>query len=133
MAASTLARQCGVALFSALLAGAAFIGACSSNDANPQPPPVYTTGGDSGTPQSGGDSGSVVTPGNDASTADDAAHDSAPTPPVDAAGCTADSGCWSCTPASTPEFLNQCTSSQCSPFANATRLPNYDGGLPPLQ
>ncbi len=133
MASSTFARQCGVALFSSLLAGAAFVGACSSNDSNPQPPPTYTVGGDSGQPASNGDSGNVVNPGNDASSPQDAAHDSAPGLPVDAAGCTADSGCWSCTPATTSEFLNQCTSSQCSPFANATRLPNYDGGLPPLQ
>jgi hypothetical protein len=51
---------------------------------------------------------------------------------TDASVCTTDAGCWSCTPQIPSEFLNQCTASQCTPFVNAQRLPNYDGGLPPL-
>jgi hypothetical protein len=48
--------------------------------------------------------------------------------------CYGDGGCWSCTPQTQPEFLNQCTGSQCSGFDNAARLQGLypDGGLPPL-
>jgi hypothetical protein len=48
--------------------------------------------------------------------------------------CTGDGGCWSCAPVTQPEFLNQCTGSQCSGFDNASRLQGLypDGGLPPL-
>jgi hypothetical protein len=51
---------------------------------------------------------------------------------VDASVCGADGGCYKCTPTTNVEFLNQCTASSCTPFDNAARLPNYDGGLPPL-
>ncbi len=122
----------GALVLVAVLAPGALIAACSSNDANPQPTtPIYDVGNDSGTPVGSSDSGPIGV-SNDAAPGDDASQDGAPLPPRDAAGCTSDSGCWSCTPATPGEFLNQCTSSQCSPFDNATRLPNYDGGLPPL-
>jgi hypothetical protein len=141
MATTTTLRRWGGFLASALLVPAlpaALIAACTSDNANPQPgPPSYTIGGDAG--DAGGqtghpdDSGTTVTPPDDSSTGADAPLTQKDGAPVgDAASCETDGGCWSCTPASPAEFLNQCTSSQCSPFPNATRLPNYDGGLPPL-
>jgi hypothetical protein len=52
---------------------------------------------------------------------------------VDSAVCaTTDGGCYKCAPTTNLEFLNQCTTSTCSPFNDFQRLPNYDGGLPPL-
>jgi hypothetical protein len=137
----------GVVLISTLCAPGAFVAACSSDNSNPIPP-VYTldsgTAVDTGTPSSQADSstGADSSPSNgDGSPSADANADTtpiatqpdgAPIQPEDAATCETDAGCWSCTPTSPPEFLNQCTSSQCSPFDNASRLPDYDGGLPPL-
>jgi hypothetical protein len=100
---------------------------------------VYQVGNDSGT--EGGVDGTTPTgdsaPGTDApQTGDDGGLQDGqvvPDAPQDAVACTTDAGCWSCLPTTTPEFLNQCTTSQCSPFANAQRLPDYDGSLPPLQ
>jgi hypothetical protein len=51
---------------------------------------------------------------------------------VDAAVCQTDGGCYQCSPTTNAEFLNQCTTSVCVPFDNATRLPSFDGGLAPL-
>jgi hypothetical protein len=141
----------------ALVATAILVGACSNNSGNPTPP-VYTVTGDGG-PEAG--EGGTTTPSDagDAGDASDAASDAdtgATKPPSDSstgdssgptgeagteagaeagldAGCDGEAGCWSCAPTSTTEFLNQCTSSQCTPFNNLQRLPDYDGGaLPPL-
>jgi len=138
MASFKSLRLAGALLLPAAVVTAALAAACS-NDSNPQPGvPVYST--DSGSDTSvatkdagggGDDGGDGGGPASEASTQDGPSFDAQPD--VDAAACTSDSGCWSCTPTTTPQFLNQCTGSTCSPFANATRLPNYDGGaLPPL-
>jgi hypothetical protein len=134
MATMTNSLRWGAAIASLLLPAAGLVAACSSNNSNPQPvTPVY-----------GLEGGADVTT-NDAPNGTDAAQESsvadAPAeaeageaaPPEDAAACTTDAGCWTCTPQTTPEFLNQCTTSQCSPFVNLQRLPDYDGSLPPLQ
>jgi hypothetical protein len=146
MATKKSFRRVGAALISMLLAPGAFVAACSNDNSNPVPP-VYTLDSgtvDTGTPSTQGDSSTGADssqPNDDGSSSADSNADTnpiatqpdgAPIQPEDAATCTTDAGCWSCTPTSTPEFLNQCTSSQCSPFDNAQRLPNYDGGLPPL-
>jgi len=151
MNASRTWRAAGTALVSASLLAALTFGGCSSSDSNPVP--VYHLGAD------GGDAGPKTDAPTVAHL--DATHDGArdvatttpdgqlPTdgaPPadalidvfvvdghiVDAAVCATDGGCYKCTPTTTPEFLNQCTSSTCAPFDNATRLPAYDGGLAPL-
>jgi len=135
MATITMSRRWAVALAAALLMAGGLVAACSSNNTNPQPAPVYQVGNDSGTDgtTSSGDSG----PGSDAAETgqDDGPQDGQvfPDAPEDAVACTTDAGCWSCLPTTTPEFLNQCTASQCSPFVNTKRLPDYDGSLPPLQ
>jgi hypothetical protein len=136
MSTSTKSRRLVALFLGTLAASGALVAACSNDNANPQPTtPVYTVD-DSGSPTPSADAG------QDAGTPapDDAAPpnvDAQPTqldgaPVLDAASCAADGGCWSCTPETTSEFLNQCSGSQCSPFVNAQRLPNYDGGLPPL-
>ena len=49
------------------------------------------------------------------------------------ASCSGADACYACSPATTIEFLNACTSAQCLPFDNTARLPLYNGGnLPPL-
>lgn len=136
MASLTSLRLAG-ALFAPLtIATAALAASCSNND-NPQPQtPVYTT--DSGADTSvqpdtgpGGDDGGPTSEASADGPSDAPSNDAQPD--VDAAACTTDAGCWSCPPTTPPQFLNQCTSSTCSPFANATRVPGYDGGaLPPL-
>jgi hypothetical protein len=143
----------GAALASASLLSWLLLSACSSSNSNPTP--VYNLGGDGGdaTHRSGSSSDAsqdgkidalvhsdVVTPPADVQLPTDGA------PPadalidvsildghtVDAAVCATDGGCYKCTPTTNAEFLNQCTTSTCAPFNNAQRLPNYDGGLPPL-
>jgi hypothetical protein len=50
-----------------------------------------------------------------------------------APNCDGPNGCYSCTPTKNEQFLNACTSAQCSPFDNAARLPQYNNGnLPPV-
>jgi hypothetical protein len=137
MATMTSRRGWVFALAVAFFAPAALIGACSDDNSNPTPtPPVYQVGNDSGSnPTPTPDSGNGNPP------PDDSGPQGNPDAPLtqldgalvgDAAVCTTDAGCWSCTPVTSGEFLNQCTASHCSPFVNALRLPNYDGGLPPL-
>lgn len=47
--------------------------------------------------------------------------------------CVGDGGCFSCPPARTSEFLNQCSGSTCARFDNRRLvLLDPDGGLPPL-
>jgi hypothetical protein len=133
MASTTSLRLAGALLLPLTLATTALAASCSNND-NPQPQvPVYTTdSGGSETGDSQGDAG----PNSDAGATTDASGDGPlldALPDVDAAACTTDAGCWSCAPTSASQFLNQCTSSTCTPFSNATRVPSYDGGaLPPL-
>jgi hypothetical protein len=134
MAAITSLRLAGALLLPLTLATTALAASCSSNESNPQPQvPVYTTdSGGSDTGNVGQDTGT----GGDGGGTTDAPGDGPSLdalPDVDAAACTTDAGCWSCTPATASQFLNQCTSATCAPFANATRVPGYDGGaLPPL-
>jgi hypothetical protein len=136
-------RLLALALVSAAIVPGALVVACSSNNANPTPPPVYLFEGgqqDTGTP--GEDSSSPV--GEDAS-AD--GGDARAIIPEDAAACTLAhlpapgspvSGCWNatdlvhCVPQLDLEFANQCagTGVTCAPFDN-TRLPGYDGGALP--
>lgn len=116
-------------LVPAVLGAAAVVAACSSNNSSNPQPPVYSVEGGAGQ-----DASADVQQQQDGSSQDAGSEGQAEAaPPEDAAACTADSGCWSCTPQTPAEFLNQCTSSQCSPFVNAQRLPDYDGSLPPLQ
>lgn len=117
----------------------AFVGACSSGNSNPTPP-VYTVDGDASTTTDAtsgqSDATGTTTPdaGSPPEAGDSSPEASLDASPLDAAACTADSGCWTCTPTTALQFLNQCTASTCVPFDNLARLPNYDGGaLPPLQ
>jgi hypothetical protein len=143
MATTTTFRRWGAVLVSALLVPGALVAACSNSNDNPTPPPNVYTIPDTGTSAQSNDSGTGVQQGTDGSggNSEDSpvAVDSAPTlkdgaPVQDAASCESDGGCWSCSPVTTPQFLNQCSSSQCSPFSNSV-LPGYDGSaasLPPL-
>src|ERR1700679_1805146 len=131
MATLTMSRRWAVALASSLVLAGGLVAACSSNS-NPQPAPVYQVGNDGGT--EGGPDGTTPTgdgsPGTDApSNGDGGLEDGQvlPDAPEDAVACTTDAGCWSCLPTTTLQFLNQCTASQCSPFVNSQRLPDYDG------
>jgi hypothetical protein len=128
------------ALLALLPVAAAFGVACSNSASNPVP--VYNVGGDSGGGADSADARESGTPGDSSTPSTDSSQpppgDAQPADAseasVDAAGCATDAGCWSCTPSTTGEFLNQCTASQCTPFNNLQRLPDYDGGaLPPLQ
>jgi hypothetical protein len=121
-------RRWSVGLVAAALGAGAVVAACSSNNASNPQPPVYSVEG-------GADVSVDVQQAQEAAPPQDAGAEAQveEAPPEDAAACTTDSGCWSCTPQTSAEFLNQCTSSQCSPFSNAQRLPDYDGSLPPLQ
>jgi hypothetical protein len=129
MSTTTKSQRLGLTLLFALLSPAAVVAACSSNS-NPQPSPVYTVG------DSGVGADSAIDSGQgaplDGSLDADAQPTSLDATPEDAAACTSDAGCWTCAPATPSQFLNQCTASQCSPFVNAQRLPDYDGGLLPL-
>jgi hypothetical protein len=142
MSALSIRSTFGLLVFLSVSAACTALAACSSDASNPQP--VYnvthdggdaargvdssTPKGDGSTPPPVGDGGSGIDATQSDATTSDSGFDA---PHVDAASCSTDGGCWSCTPATTPEFLNQCTSSQCVPFDNH-RLPNFDGGLPPL-
>jgi len=141
MATTTTIRRWGAVLLTTVLTPVALIAACSNSNDNPVPPPTYTlsdTGAppatDSGAPGNGNDSSTVT---QDSSTGSEDAPVDAPLTTKDgalvqdAATCVGDAGCWLCTPVTTPDFLNQCTSSQCLPFSNSI-LPGYDGSLPPL-
>jgi hypothetical protein len=144
MATTKTIRRWGAVLLTTVLTPVALIAACSNSNDNPVPPVTYTlpeagadtstSTTDSGTPSNGNDSSSTQT---DSSTGNTDAPVDAPLTTKDgalvqdAATCVGDGGCWGCTPISTPDFLNQCTSSQCLPFSNSI-LPGYDGSLPPL-
>jgi hypothetical protein len=143
MASQSRRRFATLFALSSLVAGPSFAG-CSSGS-NPQPPSqVFTLGDEAGTDattaaEAGSDATSQGTAdaGLDSSVSDAAlppADVAVDAPPFDAAACVADSGCWSCPPlqSDAATFLNHCTSAQCVPFDNLTRLPGYDGGLPPL-
>ncbi len=65
----------------------------------------------------------------------DAYVDDAPSSEPDAFDCDDPTGCYRCTPTTSDQFLDRCTSASCEPFENSrTRLPllNADGTLPPL-
>jgi hypothetical protein len=132
MVTTTKSRRVAVAGLCALLMAGGVVAACSNNS-NPTPAPVYTLegGADSTAPTDSG-SGADTQPGQDGSAQDSGLLDGELLPDQDAAACTTDAGCWSCIPVDAGQFLNQCTSSQCSPFVNTQRLPDYDGSLPPL-
>jgi hypothetical protein len=131
-----------VIVASTLLSTMGLVAACSNSNANPAP--VYQVGN-----EGGADGTTGTTDGGTDGTAPsgDAAPDApqsepdgdlqdgevVPDAPQDALTCTTDAGCWTCLPTTTSQFLNQCTTSQCSPFVNTQRLPDYDGSLPPLQ
>lgn len=89
-------------------------------------PKARNESGSSIVPSSDGDS-TMNTSQRDGGWPDSVADDVA----VD--GCRSSSGCFSCAPSGTIEFLNACTNSECSPFDNRILrhlLP--DGALPPL-
>jgi ABC-type phosphate transport system substrate-binding protein len=46
--------------------------------------------------------------------------------------CNGDGSCYACTPTTTTEFLNACTSSVCVPFDDSMRISGFDGGFPPI-
>jgi hypothetical protein len=134
MATTTTFRRWGIVLLSGLFSAGASVAACNNSNSNPQPTPVFQV--DSGI-DSSVDTGTPAAdsaPGADATETgqDGGLEDGELLPDQSAEACTSDAGCWSCIPTSPPQFLNQCTASQCSPFANAQRLPDYDGSLPPL-
>jgi hypothetical protein len=131
MATSRTFRIAVAAVATTFLSTAALV-ACGSSDDNPAPgTPVFTLDG-GGTPTPDASVSPDGSGGNDSGITPDTGiiADTGPLPDVDAAACTRDSGCWSCTPESVPQFLNQCTGSQCTPFDNVGRVPGYDGGLP---
>jgi hypothetical protein len=46
-------------------------------------------------------------------------------------GANLDAGqCYPCTPTTNDQLLNSCTTSNCVPFDDSTRVPNFDGSLP---
>jgi hypothetical protein len=130
MTTTTKSHRWGIVLLSASLAAGAFVAsACSTSNSNPTPP-VYQVsegGADATTPDAGPDADAQP------NEQDGDLQDGELLPDQNAEACTTDAGCWSCIPTTSPEFLNQCTGSQCSPFDNLQRLPDYDGSLPPLQ
>src|SRR5690349_7017536 len=116
------------ALFAILAsAGATALVACSS-ESNPRPPDTTfttssgTTTSATGTGGAGGGGGST---GSSSATGTGGAGG--------APSCDGPNGCYSCAPKTGTQLLNACTTSQCSPFDNAARLPLYNNGnLPPL-
>jgi hypothetical protein len=136
--AAKATRRWAVILGAGGLVAGALLAACSSSS-NPQPNNVYQVGSDAGdsgvdgtTPQPEAGTGADVQQQPDGGQEDGDLQDGELLPDQDAQSCTTDAGCWSCIPTTEPEFLNQCTTSQCSPFVNTQRLPDYDGSLPPL-
>jgi hypothetical protein len=158
---STLNRRhaAALAIVTTSLLSWALLGACSSSNSNPQPivynldaaldgnlthkPDSSTHTSTDGSPDGKRDvalSKDVVTPPADVGLPTDGALPADALVDVhildgsyvDASVCGSDGGCYKCTPTTNDEFLNQCTASACTPFDNTTRLPNYDGGLPPL-
>ncbi|MBN8612434.1 MAG: hypothetical protein J0L92_17710 [Deltaproteobacteria bacterium] len=85
--------------------------------------------GDAGTDAFSPDAFTFDAPGLDAYTED------APSSDPDAFVCDDPTGCYRCTPTTSEQFLDRCTSASCEPFENTrARLPllREDGTLPPL-
>jgi hypothetical protein len=146
----------GASLLAASMIPWLFLGACSNSNSNPVP--TYNLGSDAGDAGNAGHKPDATTDASHDGKADVVVSSDAVTPQpdgqpptdgavpadalvdvalvdghfVDAAVCSTDGGCYKCTPTTNEEFLNQCTASSCAPFNNGQRLPNYDGGLPPL-
>jgi hypothetical protein len=98
--------------------------ACSSSD-DPQPPGT-TFETDTGT--------TTETASDDTGTTLDAPSETAidsGTP--DTANCVGEAGCFNCKPTTNEQFLDKCTSSECSPFDDKSRIPTstWDGGKLP--
>ena len=105
-------------------ASAAAISACSS-ESNPKPPDTTFTTSSSTTTGAGGAGGGSSSSSSATGTGGDGSGG--------AANCDGPNGCYSCPPKTGSQFLNACTSTQCSPFDNGKRLPLYNNGnLPPI-
>lgn len=104
--------------------------ACDS-DGNPTPPTTSSSGSGGSTTTSSGTGGTATTSssgtgGAGTGGANTGGGGGAP-------NCDGPNGCYSCPPTKNEQFLNACTSAQCSPFDNAARLPLYNNGnLPPV-
>lgn len=115
------------ALFAILVsAGATAFVACSS-ESNPTPPDTTFTTSASTTTSATGTGGAGG--GSTSSSSATGTGGAGGAPPE----CNGPNGCYACPPKTGNQFLNACTSSQCSPFDDVARLPLYNGGnLPPI-
>ncbi len=108
-------------------ASAAVISACSS-ESNPKPPDTEFTTSSSTTTSATGTGGA-----GGGGTSSSSATGTGGGGTGGAANCDGPNGCYSCPPKTGSQFLNACTSAQCSPFNNVARLPLYNNGnLPPI-
>jgi len=100
-------------------------------DAQVPPGDAQVPQGDAQVPQ--GDAqvpqGDAEVPLGDAEVPRDDAQAPDAAPPVD---CNDPAGCWRCAPVEQVHFLNRCTTSDCAPFDNRSRLPLFATPLPPL-
>jgi hypothetical protein len=104
---------------------AAAISACSS-ESNPKPPDTEFTTSSSTTTSATG-TGGAGGGGTSSSSATGTGGSGG------AQSCDGPNGCYSCPPKTGAQFLNACTTTQCSPFDNVKRLPLYNNGnLPPI-
>jgi hypothetical protein len=87
--------------------------------------------GDSGI---GGDPDGRVAPVDAAAGGNDSAADAKSDAPPDALACDAGTGCYACTPTTSTQIQNACTTATCVPFDDSVRLAHLlaDGALPPL-
>jgi hypothetical protein len=138
------------AVFGVIVFGSTCLGvaSCSSNDSSNPAPPVnsFTTSSSTGnggatssaststsTAPSGGGGGTTATTASASSGSGGGSGGAGGQP---ACALTSDAGpvgCYACAPKTEPQFLNQCTGSQCSHYDNVANLPLYNGGnLPAL-
>jgi hypothetical protein len=116
-------------LFAALAcASLAVISACSS-ESNPKPPDTEFTTSSSSTTSATGTGGAGGGGTSSSSATGTGGGGTGGAPP----NCDGPNGCYACPPKTGSQFLNACTTTQCSPFDNVKRLPLYNNGnLPPI-
>jgi hypothetical protein len=115
----------------------AAIAACSS-DSNPAPPNDFTTSSGSGAGSTASSSASGTGGSESTSTTTTTTTGTSTSTTTSGAGgggtggappnCDGPNGCYSCAPKTGNQFLDACTTSQCSPFDNVARLPLYNNG-----
>jgi hypothetical protein len=135
-------RIAGLALAMVTVTALAAVPACGNS--NPVPPGTSSsvagssgattgTGGSSttgsGASTTSGTGGATTSGTGGATTVGTGGNDAGP-PCVPDGGAT---GCYSCPPTTTDEFLNACAANdQCSHFDNTARIPGWDGGPLPV-